>query len=152
MNNRTSIIIVFLIIPLVFSLTSCDENKSLISKIWIIKELKVNGINIENRLKTYALRPNPKIVFHDQKTVSLPRLEDIHLSPPYYPNNWEFKRNGFDGQVEITDNNQKYFSGIYDIEIINYNHPKQIRLYSDSIEFILIEEQGFSLNNRMIPH
>ena len=65
---------------------------------------------------------------------------------------WKYIRKGFgEGQIEIIDFHQNYFSGIYNIEILDHSRPKLVRLYSDSIEFTLREEY-FSLRNPMIPH
>ena len=133
-------------------LIGCDESTHTVSTSWIIEEFYINDIQSKNKLKISSLRSNPEIVFQDQKTVLLPKLTWITLSPPYYPNYWEFKRDGLEGQVVITDNNQKYFSGTYDIEIIERTRPRLIRLYSDSLEFLLREEQGFSINRTVIPH
>jgi len=53
---------------------------------------------------------------------------------------WQYYRTGwFDGNIKFNVENNR-FAGKYAIDVLGHQHPKVIRLYSDSIELYLKEE------------
>lgn len=120
------------------------ESVEILNSAWQVKKIFVNGNLVNNkfkRLKFSCLNNNELI---------LPQLIESEVFYPVRYNYWSYQRKGlFNGQIIIDDKLQNFFSGVYDIEILNHQRPVLVRLYSDSIE-IFLKEQYFSIGRETI--
>jgi hypothetical protein len=111
------------------------ESVEILNSAWQVKKNKFK------RLKFSCLNNNELI---------LPQLIESEVFYPVRYNYWSYQRKGlFNGQIIIDDKLQNFFSGVYDIEILNHQRPVLVRLYSDSIE-IFLKEQYFSIGRETI--
>lgn len=112
---------------------------------WKVESIQMNNNDITNKFDLL------RVSFTDlENRVMLPYHTERERPYPVKSSFWKYRRRKlFQGQVEIYQTAQRFFDGTYEIEIIDHRRPQLMRLYSDSIEFYL-REQNFSLENPTI--
>jgi hypothetical protein len=122
----------------------CNKSKKGVQKAWTIEKHYVNNIDYTDSMRGSAFGRPLLLLIGDDKII-LPDM-NLYNSPIYYSSSvfdkWIFYKKGLvGGYIEIIDSKQNgFFSGIYNIENISTASSTKIRLYSNTIEFILVHE------------
>ena len=121
------------------------EAKANFADTWKVEKVILNSIDITQDFNTKSISLQP-----DGRSL-LPRHKDYsHISPMIY-SNWTYKREAlFNGKITISDVTQNIFSGVYDIEILEYWEPQLIVLTSEKCQLYLRGYESFSIENPTI--
>jgi hypothetical protein len=143
MGKLKYIVMYFLGSVILLFMLGCNKSKKGMQTGWIIEKLYVNNIDYTDSIRENAFG-NPFLLLNSNDKTILPKM-DLYNSPISYSSvfdKWIFyKKDLVGGYIEIIDSNQNgFFSGIYNIENISTISSKRIRLYSNTIEFILVND------------
>ncbi len=141
-------IILFSSLPIVllcmYILNELANVEKRIGGAWRVEDIAINGLPARDRFErlNFNIFPNGDI--------SLPNVKGKKPSYPVRYSKCRFKRkNLFNLLLVIDDTEQRFFTGEYEIEILDHRQPQLVKLQSDSIIFYL-RELYFSVENTTI--
>jgi len=123
---------------------SAESSDKMVNKSWTVRKITIHGKDVTSQFGKLRLN----ISYSKKFPLTLPRHKEKKGKKT--KNNWDYYRSSFfDGNFIFYDYKQEIFSGDYNIEILAHSTPKQVKLYSDSIELYL-QRQVFTLENSTI--
>ena len=139
-------IVVFFILLLMGVSLGYQESFNKIIGSWEVEKIFIGGDD-----QTTSFR---KLVFSMSKwrnnLITPVPLDGDYSAYRHGRSTWRYrKKNFFDAEIEVINEMDNIFKGVYEVEILDYRHPQLIRLYSDSVELYL-REQYFTLENPTI--
>ena len=138
------IVVVIILVATVLSIRYTESPERLQNTPYEIESVLFNKNPITNLLELSSF------AFYADNEMTLPRMSTKQVNSTMKYSIWKYERiDFFNGRILIDDRVQNFFTGAYEIEILEHQHPQLIRLYSDSIEFYL-REQYFTLENPTI--
>ena len=140
MNKRSTFLILLIIflgfIATVIKELRNEESYDKIHGLWRVDSIYINHVNVISDYKRKYLNPRRR-----RNEISIPIHKEVQIKEYDKSAHWKYYRIGlFEGQLEIYDSQQGILDGIYEIEILDHRKPNVMRLFSDSIAIICIEE------------
>lgn len=129
---------IFLILSIIIFIgyTWKESYDKMVSKSWVVQQIIIDRNDVTQEFNYMHF----KLTDDKEKSIFLPFSKHVKHITSEKLNTWEYYKTGwFNGNIRIYDYEQKVFSGDYQIEIIDYNIPQQVKLYSDKIEIFLLE-------------